>query len=411
MIALKADFSLQTCIEKNTALYLAASRNHVHVVKEVALHHPHLINLIDEITKLTPLMAAAQLGYISVVKLLLKRNAKIDIVDDNGWNAFQHAVRQDQFDVVIFLAQNYPYLVNHPDKFGRTALIRAAEVGMIKMIHTLLAYHADINHTDVDGDTALYVAAMNGHRAVFQELLKLKANPLLASTYSRDQLMKTTKERHSIEQITLFINRKLTLGCEKITVTPYDIAWIMGHDLETPLLQSIYLGKWNAIDKMPINDYYNKKELYEKDFKGKTLLHHAIEKKNHVLLLKIIMNINCDTTVLTSPDSNNMMPLDYFIYNQDNTLCKQLAKNPFFKEAMIKLLDKHIQFCDEIIEAQKTMKSRHPFTANLCNFIPGIEINAATKIKNVMLGEISDPLLHDELVSLNKGRLEKLSRC
>jgi ankyrin repeat protein len=65
---------------------------------------------------------------------------------------------------------NAPELSNEPRTAGWTALMYAAEAGRVDIVSALLDRGADVNHSGRSSDTALTIAAANGHEAVVELL-------------------------------------------------------------------------------------------------------------------------------------------------------------------------------------------------------------------------------------------------
>ncbi|CAG9310461.1 unnamed protein product [Blepharisma stoltei] len=99
--------------------------------------------------------------------------------------------------LIILAAENYcvkilKFLVKNgcdveaEDNFGWTALIASAASNYADLIAYLYKNGADINRRDKAGRTALHQAAQGGHKAVVEELIRLKAmlSPICAEGYS-----------------------------------------------------------------------------------------------------------------------------------------------------------------------------------------------------------------------------------
>jgi ankyrin repeat protein len=65
---------------------------------------------------------------------------------------------------------------NNPRTNGWTALMFAAQEGLVEVVSTLLDRGADVDHSGTSLETALTLAAANGHEAVVERLLHAGAN-------------------------------------------------------------------------------------------------------------------------------------------------------------------------------------------------------------------------------------------
>lgn len=92
----------------------------------------------------TALMEATLIRNIPILKLLLERNASIDLVDINGMSALNHVYGEEDIE----------------------------EHCLLPIINLLLDYDADYQHVDNEGDSLLKCAAVNGHITVVARLLQ-----------------------------------------------------------------------------------------------------------------------------------------------------------------------------------------------------------------------------------------------
>jgi ankyrin repeat protein len=120
----------------------------------------------------TPLMCAAEAGYLKVVTLLLVNGVEVDAKDNLGSTALMKAAEEGQLDIVKLL-MNKGADVNLKDKSGFTSLISAAlrEKSSLDVFQLLLDRGAQINAKSNSGLTAL-AAAMSGYRC-HPEIIKL----------------------------------------------------------------------------------------------------------------------------------------------------------------------------------------------------------------------------------------------
>jgi ankyrin repeat protein len=179
----RAEFSKTPWIE-------ACSQGHVEVVR-VLLNRGADPNEADEFGD-TGLIWAARKGREPVARLLLERGARLNAVNLSGRTPLSHAATEqvrktllehgakksakserlyrslvdastvgDTKGVARLLAQQIS--VNARDeRFGRTALMWAAQNGHIEVMHLLLDRGAEIDASAQDGETALMLAAGDG---------------------------------------------------------------------------------------------------------------------------------------------------------------------------------------------------------------------------------------------------------
>ena len=96
---------------------------------------------------------------------------------------FFSSVKAGDLSSVVQALRSEPYLVNFQDEIGKTPLHLAVENGLLEMVRTLIAYGADLDITDIEGNTPIHSAierclSLNGaYRKNFIEI----ANALFGS--------------------------------------------------------------------------------------------------------------------------------------------------------------------------------------------------------------------------------------
>jgi ankyrin repeat protein len=86
----------------NTALHLAAARDHVDAAR-VLLRAGAQVNAASTLG-MTPLMLAAKLGNSKIVKVLLQNYADTKIRDAHGWTALKWAKKTHHYESAILIA-------------------------------------------------------------------------------------------------------------------------------------------------------------------------------------------------------------------------------------------------------------------------------------------------------------------
>ncbi|CAE7656782.1 unnamed protein product [Symbiodinium sp. CCMP2456] len=92
-----------------------------------------------------------------------------------GWTSLHWAVMVRNVDVIQTLSYENA-VPNARDLQGRTALSLAADLGLLEIV-SLLARHSELNSADVTGLTPLMWAARRGHAETCKKLLQLRADP------------------------------------------------------------------------------------------------------------------------------------------------------------------------------------------------------------------------------------------
>merc|ERR1719233_2311066 len=146
-------------------------------VMEMLLDLPSTdISKADTLTHLTPLCAAATVGNMKSVKILMKRQASIDMIESAHHQAPIHcAAKEGHYDLVFyFLAEGASN--KQGDERGRTPLMLAAAAGHAGVVDLLVQHGAGLDDSDNEGITPLTHAIISGHCDITQCLLYQGAN-------------------------------------------------------------------------------------------------------------------------------------------------------------------------------------------------------------------------------------------
>lgn len=140
-------------------LHIAASQGHDAVVKLLLDHDPSLCQTRSQ-GNATPLITAATRGHTAVVKELLSKDPSLlTIPRSNGKNALHLAARSGHVEIVEALLKEEPLLGRRTDKKGQTALHMAVKGVSSEVVKLLLeADAAIVMLPDKSGFTALHVA-------------------------------------------------------------------------------------------------------------------------------------------------------------------------------------------------------------------------------------------------------------
>ncbi|KAM7464107.1 hypothetical protein LguiA_032228 [Lonicera macranthoides] len=164
-------------------LHVAASQGHQAIVQILLEHDPELSKTVGP-SNATPLVSAATRGHAAVVKELLSKDSSlIDISRSNGKNALHLAARQGHVDIVTALLEKDTQLARRTDKKGQTALhmaVKGVSCDVVKLL--LQADPAIVMLPDKFGNTALHVATRKKRAEIVNELLHLRDTNVNALT-------------------------------------------------------------------------------------------------------------------------------------------------------------------------------------------------------------------------------------
>ncbi len=158
------------------------------VVKRIVKQTPTLINAKDSEGK-TPLMYAASRDWkigsdpgarAEIAEFLLENGARVDERDGEGNTALMYANKESAELLIDFYAD-----VNATNIHGQTPLIRATMDCNEAVALALLKKHADADRPDLGGNTPLIWAAMSGYANMVNLLLDNSADPHLTEKSHR----------------------------------------------------------------------------------------------------------------------------------------------------------------------------------------------------------------------------------
>ncbi|CAJ2631068.1 unnamed protein product [Trifolium pratense] len=170
--------TLQTVSKKNRSgfdpLHIAASQGHHAIVQVLLDYDPSLSKTIGP-SNATPLITAATRGHVEVVNELLSKDCSLlEIARSNGKNALHLAARPGHIEIVKALLSKDPQLARRTDKKGQTALHMAVKGQSCDVVKLLLeADAAIVMLPDKFGNTALHVATRKKRVEIVNELLLL----------------------------------------------------------------------------------------------------------------------------------------------------------------------------------------------------------------------------------------------
>ena len=159
--------------EGRSSIFYAAGNGHTEAVR-ILLGSRADVNAQSN-SRWTPLIAAANDGFLDTVRVLVKEgSADVNFADTGGWSALFYAALNGHAGVVTFLLTEGSVAVDARDSKQRTALMIAARNGHRRVVETLLKTgKADVNARAEKGWTAVKAARRAGKKEVLDWLLKV----------------------------------------------------------------------------------------------------------------------------------------------------------------------------------------------------------------------------------------------
>ncbi len=162
---------------------------------------------------LTPLVTAARLGHLQCLKSLLLNRANVDYRSTSQMKtALISAAENGHFSCLCALLEAGAS-ITLATTMGRNALIAAAQYGESKCLHEILkkASKSFINCTNQDGESALFLAAENGHLECVKLLLEYDSNVESTRNDGKNILMAAASSG-SAECVEYLIEQGVILG-------------------------------------------------------------------------------------------------------------------------------------------------------------------------------------------------------
>ncbi|KAI9750697.1 MAG: hypothetical protein M1835_001344, partial [Candelina submexicana] len=215
----------------------------------------------------TPLMYACRKGHVEVVRQLLDRGASLQKLSARGRTPLFEAVAGHHDEVVEVILDKKPSDLDvnmiHTKDFNRTALMLATREDRPHMIKSLLQISGiEIDRQDVNGWTALYLAARFGSVELVQLLLKAGASVDIVDNKVGRSPLRCAAERGHVAII------------KQLMQTEYGAdPNLKDCDGRTPILCAVNRGEIEAVECLM--SYVDDVDLQCVDEDGQSLLHGA----------------------------------------------------------------------------------------------------------------------------------------
>jgi ankyrin repeat protein len=187
-------------IENDTYMTRLIKKGHIQTVKKLLQYgaDPNQKNL----SKITPIAAAANKGLLQIVQDLIDFGANVNSVNGTGTTALIQAAHFGFLDVVKLLILNGAN-VNFVNQKGTTALMRSSQEGFIDITMELLNAGADVRRCNNEKLNSLMLASQRGNLEMTSTLLRAGANVEAVTRLGSSALMLTAKRgrKECIEEL------------------------------------------------------------------------------------------------------------------------------------------------------------------------------------------------------------------
>uniref|UniRef100_A0A8C3UEQ8 Ankyrin repeat and death domain containing 1B n=1 Tax=Catharus ustulatus TaxID=91951 RepID=A0A8C3UEQ8_CATUS len=284
---------------KRTALHFAVAGGHLSVV-DFLLHHKARLDMADQ-HGLTVIHLAAWTGNLDVMRKLVKAGADQKAKNEEGMNVLHFAAQSNSIKIVDYFLQDLHLNdLNKPDGKGKKPFLLASEKGHVDMIKKLISLKLFTSEKDEEGNTALHLAAKNGHSGVVEILLEQWENindlnqsmsPLQEASFNKHLFLQKNSPLHLA-----IISNNLPV-VKSLLDANHDIN-SLNHRQETPLHLAADLGNVELVEVL-LKSGCNLKTT---DKHGKTALATA-SRSHHALIVDMIIKAERYFTMKQSQDN------------------------------------------------------------------------------------------------------------
>ena len=223
-----------------TPVMFAADNGFLKTVKILILNGAD-VNKKPE-NQVSALVSAAFSNNIDIAELLIRHGADINATDSYGVSSLIYAAAYNYYslcDMLLYYEEN----IEIQDKTGTNAVMAATIVGNYDIVKLLLDNRAQINITDHEGNTALIMAAQNGDTSLINLLLNHHAEPDYVNKYGLTALHVAIKNGH-LEAVRVLVNNGADISPKTNTgYTPYALAKKSGNREMKNYLSSLKVKK------------------------------------------------------------------------------------------------------------------------------------------------------------------------
>ncbi|XP_042471245.1 ankyrin repeat-containing protein At5g02620-like [Zingiber officinale] len=226
------------------SFHIAAKQGHLEILKDILQSFPPLAMTTNSLNS-TALDTAATQGYVDIVSLLLETDAGLaKIAKSNGKTVLHSAARMGRVDVVKVLLEKDPSIGLRTDKKGQTAFHMAAKGQNVEMLMALLKPdHSVIQLEDGKGNRPLHIATRKGNPKIVQALLQVEGIEVNAVNKAGETAL-SIAEKASNEDIAAILREfgavvakepaSTTTAAKQLKQTVSDIK----HDVQSQLKQT-----------------------------------------------------------------------------------------------------------------------------------------------------------------------------
>ena len=152
------------------AFHYAASCGHLPFLERLFSSCPNQIDALKK-SDWTPLMmACTKPGNLEVVRFLVDKGARMDLVNKDGWNAVFLAGRTGDLEIFKFLVEKFPKGLEQISKNGRYTINTILQHGHVDLLSFLLSLREKATLESIQRASAILDAAICPNTQIFSIL-------------------------------------------------------------------------------------------------------------------------------------------------------------------------------------------------------------------------------------------------
>jgi len=204
-----------------TPLMFAADNGFIKTAKILVLNGAD-VNKKPE-NQVSALVSAVFNNHMEIAELLIRHEADINDTDSYGVSSLIYAAAYNYYGLCDMLLY-YEVNIEIQDNTGTNAVMAATVVGNYDIVKLLLDNGAQVNNTDHEGNTALIMTAQNGDTSLINLLLNNHAEPDQVNKYGLSAIHVAIKNGH-LETVRILVNHGVAISPQDNTrYTPYALA-------------------------------------------------------------------------------------------------------------------------------------------------------------------------------------------
>ena len=263
--------------EGDTVLHIACNNSKLELVQYLVDGDPDMLAIRDETGK-SPFLLTGFSGSVEIVKYLISRGCDAYDKDNDGDTVLHIACSRGKLELVQYLVENYPDMLYISDKTGQSPFLLTGFSGSVELVKYLISKGCDVYDKTISGRTVLYHACQEGKIELVQCLVENDPDMLTISDKTGQSPFLLTGFSGSVELVKYLISK----GCD---------VYEKDNKEETVLHHACQEGKLELVQYL-VDDYPDMLTMRDKEGQSPFLLTGF---SGSVELVKYLVSRECDS--------------------------------------------------------------------------------------------------------------------